>query len=1037
MLRTVLPSVLSLLLLATHAGAQVAGSLYQGLAWRMIGPHRGGRTKAVAGVPGHPSRYYVGVVNGGIWKTTDYGRTWSPIFDDQPTGSIGAIAVAPSNPEVIYAGSGEGLQRPDLSTGDGIYKSTNGGRSWEHLGLRDAQQVTQLVVDPRNPDRVFVAVLGHPFGPNSERGVFRSSDGARTWEKVLYVDENTGAADLVMDPRDPNTLYAALWESRQAPWENGAFSGPGSGVYKSTDGGTSWHPLKAGLPTFADDGLGRIGLAIAPSDPRRLYATVEASRKGGLYRSDDAGEHWYLANGDSRYTNRASDFAEVKVHPHDADIVFTGSVVTWKSTDGGRTFSAFRGAPGGDDYHRVFINPDNPEVMVLASDQGAIITVNGGQTWSSWYNQPTAQFYHVIADNDFPYRVCGAQQESGSVCIRSRSDEGQITFRDWTTVGVEEYGYIAPDPLNPDIVYGGRVSRWDRRTRQVQNVAPVLFRTPDYRVLRTAPVVFSPVDRRTLYFASNTVWKTTTGGRSWTQVSPDLTRRDSTVPPNVGKYRESASARARHPGVVYALAPSPVAAGTIWAGTDDGLIHVTRDGGRSWRDVTPPDLRSRPWAKVSIIDASHFDAGTAYAAINTLRLDDLRPFIYRTRDGGATWQRITSGIPDGAPVNVVREDPVRRGLLYAGTERDVWFSVDDGAHWQSLRLNMPATSIRDLWVKDDDLIAGTHGRSFWILDDVSPLRQVDASTASRTTILFRPQVATRWRWNTNTDTPLPQEEPAGQNPPDGAIIDVYVGASMPRETAMLEIIDSSGALVRRYASSDTAMPPADIGNTPAYWIRPTTVFKPAPGRMTRFVWDLHWSAPSTGQGTYPISAIYRDTPREPRGPIAVPGRYTVRFTYGARVLTQALRIRMDPRVKTPARDLERQLVLSRQIAAGMSATHEASAEARRLRAGIRVARERSTPELALALDSLDVLLAASDSGASTGSLARLHADLRQLYGVIQGADVAPASQVSAAAAGRLAMLDVALREWARLERSALALDARLRAAGIPSLRPGR
>ncbi|HLQ22188.1 MAG TPA: hypothetical protein VK132_03225 [Gemmatimonadales bacterium] len=711
--------------LATAARAESYDpALFRELRWRMIGPHRGGRTKAAAGIPDRPNVFYVGAVNGGVWKSEDYGRTWLPIFDDQPTGSVGAIAIAPSSPDVIYVGSGEGLQRPDLSTGDGIYKSTDGGKTWRHLGLREGRQIPQIVVDPGDPSRLFVAVLGSPYGPGPERGLFRSTDGGETFEKVLYRDEDTGAVDVVLDPKDPRTVYAVLWESRQAPWENGVFNGPGSGLYKSTDGGATWKPLTKGLPTFTDDGLGRIGITVAPSEPRRLYATVEAKRSGGLYRSDDAGESWARVNADPRVTERGSDFAEVKVHPSDPDTVFTASVVTWKSTDGGKTFTAFRGAPGGDDYHRIWINPRHPDVMLIASDQGAIVTVNGGRSWSSWYNQPTAQLYHVSTDNAFPYRVCGGQQESGSVCITSRSDDGEITFREWHPVAVEEYGYVAPDPLDPDIVYGGRLTRYDRRTDQAQNVAPRALRSASFRVLRTAPVVFSPTDPHTLYFASNTLWKTSDGGQTWTEISPDLTRATWEAPANVGKYRATEAAKVTRRGVIYTVAPSAVDGQRIWAGTDDGLIHMTSDGGRTWTDVTPPALRDRPWSKVSLIDASHFDPGTAYAAINTFRLDDLRPHIYRTRDGGRSWTEITAGLPGGGIVNTVREDPVRRGLLFAGTEQAVYVSFDDGASWQSLRLNMPATSIRDLVIKDDDLVVGTHGRSFWILDDITPLRQV-------------------------------------------------------------------------------------------------------------------------------------------------------------------------------------------------------------------------------------------------------------------------------------------------------------------------
>ncbi|HEX6629561.1 MAG TPA: glycosyl hydrolase, partial [Gemmatimonadaceae bacterium] len=904
-----------------RASAQPAGASFDELRWRMIGPHRAGRTKAAAGVPDQPNVFYVGVVNGGVWKTTDYGRTWHPIFDAMPTGSVGAIAIAPGDANRIYVGSGEGLQRPDLSTGDGIYRSDDAGRTWTHLGLRDGQQIPQIVVDPRDPDRLFVAVLGHPYGPNAERGVFRSTDGGRTFRKVLYRDENTGAVDIVLAPDDPNTVYAVLWEARQGPWENASWYGPGSGVYKSTDGGDTWQPINTGLPTFAD-GLGRIGITVAPSDARRLYATVEVRGTGWVYRSDDAGAHWYRASDDTRAASRPSDFAEIKVDPRDPDVVYTGSVVSWKSTDGGKTWTAFRGAPGGDDYHRLWINPKHPEIILLAADQGAIVTVNGGQTWSSWYNQPTAQLYHVTTDNAFPYRVCGGQQESGSVCIQSRGDYGAITLREWTPVGTEEYGYVAPDPLDPDIVYGGKVTRWSRDTRQVQDVGPKPLRGGDYRTVRTAPLVFSTVNPRALYFGSNVVWRTTDGGTHWTQISPDLTRTDSVLPPTVGVYAATPGTAGRHPGVVYTIAPSYVSDSVVWAGTDDGLIHVTFDGGKSWRDVTPPALRAAPWSKISIMDAGRHDARTAYAAVNTFRLDDLRPHIWRTHDGGATWAEIVAGIDSGAVVNVVREDPVRRGLLYAGSETQVWVSFDDGDHWRSLRLNMPATSIRDLVVKDQDLVVGTHGRSFWILDDVSPLRQWTDGLTSSDVALVRPATATRWRWNVNTDTPVPPDEPAGENPPDGAIVDYWLRAASATPVT-LEVLDARQRLVRRYSSADTAMAPADVGNVPAYWIRPTRVLSAAAG-LHRFVWDLRWSPPETaGGGSYPIAAIEEDTPREPRGPWVAPGSYTLRLTAGGRTVTQPITVRMDPRVTTSPADLQRQEAVSLELRDLMGATLDA------------------------------------------------------------------------------------------------------------------
>ncbi|CAN5874709.1 hypothetical protein BH18ACI5_BH18ACI5_26010 [soil metagenome] len=936
-------------------------SAYGDLRWRMIGPFRGGRTKAAAGVPSQPGTFYIGATNGGVWKTTDYGRVWTPIFDDQPTGSIGAIAVSPSAPNIIYVGSGEGLQRPDLSTGDGIYKSTDAGKTWTHLGLRDGQQIPQIIVDPQDPDRLFVAVLGHPYGPNQERGIFRSTDGAKTFQKVLYKDENTGGIDLAFDPSDPNTIYSVLWEARQGPWENGAFQGPNSGVFKSTDGGTTWKPINTGLPTFAEDGLGRIGITVAPSAPKRLFATVDSAQKAGLYRSDDGGENWYLVNGDPRFTSRGSDFAEVKVHPRDPDVVFTGSIVTWKSNDGGKTFNAFRGAPGGDDYQRLWIDPNNPDVILIAADQGAIITVNGGRTFSSWYNQPTAQFYHVSTDNAFPYRVCGGQQESGSACVSSRGPYGQITFRDWTPVGVEEYGYVAPDPLNPDIVYGGRVSRFDRRTGQVQQVGPVPNRTPDYRVLRTQPVLFSPVDPRTLYFASNVVWKTLNGGTNWTQISPDLTRKTWEVPANVGKYSAADAAKVTQRGVVYTLAPSPLDINRLWAGTDDGLIHVTLNGGTTWKDVTPPDLK--PWAKVSMMDASHFDPQTAYAAINTIRLDDLRPHVYRTRDGGKTWTQIASGLPDGATINTVKEDPIKKGLLFAGSETQVFFSTDDGEHWRSLRQNMPAISIRDLVIKDDDLVVGTHGRGFWIMDDITPLRQMTEVGAVH---LFAPQRATRVRWNLNTDTPLPQEEPAGENPPDGAILNYYLGVEATGPVAR-EILDAGGTAVRSYVSTDVAEPVRDEGNVPAYWVRPAQTLSGEPG-MHRLVWDLHYARPVGMSTSYPISAVFRNTVKEPHGVWAPAGTYTVRLTVDGKSYTRPLRVRMDPRVKTSALALQQQFRVSKQLSDAIGAV------ANRVAAGTG---DRAT-------------------------LGRIIADLENAYNLLQDADVPPTAQALKAANQALA-----------------------------------
>jgi photosystem II stability/assembly factor-like uncharacterized protein len=915
---------------------------YANLQWRMIGPFRGGRTVGATGVPGQPNVFLIGVNNGGVWKTTDAGRVWKPIFDDQSTGSIGALAVAPSNPDVLYVGSGEGLQRPDLSTGDGVYKSTDGGKTWKNMGLRDGQQSSAIMVDPGDPDRVFVAVLGHPYGANEERGVFRSTDGGKTWKKVLYKDENTGAIALAFDPRNPQTIYADLWAARQGPWENGQWRGEGSGLFKSIDGGDTWKQLTKGLPT-TKEGLGRIGFGVAPSDPKRVFATIDAPKLGGVYRSDDAGESWERVNDEVRLWGRGDDFAEVKVDPKNKDVLYVANTSTYRSADGGKTFTAFKGAPGGDDYHTLWIDPDKPEVILLAGDQGATITVNGGKTWSSWHNQPTAQFYHVVTDNQFPYRVYGGQQESGSACVASQGSDGHITFRDWQPVGVEEYGYVAPDPLHPNLVYGGKATCYDRTTGQVQDVAPESLRSGKYRFLRTAPLLFSPVDPHILILGANVLFKTTNGGHSWEVISPDLSREQPEVPESIGVYRTPELAKQPRRGVIYTVAPSYKDVDVLWAGTDDGLIHVTGDGGKTWKDVTPPGVTA--WSKVSLMDAGRFDKETAYAAVNRIRLDDQRPHIYRTHDGGKTWQEIVRGLPNDAPINVVREDPVRKGLLFAGSERAVFVSFNDGDDWQPLRLNMPATSIRDLVIHEDDVVVGTHGRSFWILDDIASLRQLDDKVAAAAVHLFQPQTAHRVRWNLNTDTPLPPEEPAGQNPPDGAIID-YLLKESAKDRVTLEILDGDDKLVRRYSSDDKPEPVVEKNlDIPTYWIRPTPILSAEAG-VHRFVWDLHYPPPEGVARSYPMTAVIHDTPSEPRGPWVLPGQYTVKLTVGGKSWTQPLTVKMDPRVTTAPEGMKRQFVLSMQCYEGLRLAQEALKEVRDLRKQLKDSPEKAKDEAA-------------------------------------------------------------------------------------------
>ncbi len=960
--------------------------------------------------------FYVGVNNGGVWKTTDAGRVWTPIFDNQPTGSIGDLAVAPSNPNVIYVGTGEGVQRPDLSTGDGIYKSTDGGNIWRHLGLRDGQQISGVIVDPRDENRVFVAVLGHPYGPNTERGVYRSTNGGKSFERVLYRDENTGSSQVGFDPTNPQIVYAALWAGRQGPWENSSWNGPLSGLFKSVDGGTTWRQIGKGFPTAAQ-GLGRIGFTVAASDPRRMYATVDAPTLGGIYRSDDAGETWRRTNSEVRVWGRASDFAEVKVDPRNADIVYSANTSTYRSADGGTTFTAIKGAPGGDDYHRIWINPDNPDIMLIAADQGATITVNGGKTWSSWYNQPTAQFYHVITDNRIPYWVYGGQQESGSIGTMSRGDYGAVTFREWNPVGVEEYGYVAPDPLDPNIIYGGKISRFDQRSREVQNISPEAVRSGKYRFLRTAPVIFSTVDPHTLYFAGNVLFKTTTGGHSWDVISPDLTRQSYDVPASYGIFTNGDLSRAKNRGVVYTVAPSFRNLNTIWTGSDDGVINLTRDGGKTWTNVTPPALT--PWSKVSLMEASHFDDESAYAAINRFKLDDLHPHIYRTNDSGKSWKEIVNGIPDNEVVNSVREDPVRRGLLFAGTERAVYFSLDDGEQWLPLRLNMPASSIRDLVIHDDDIVVGTHGRSFWILDDMTPLRQIDPKAVNTEIFLFKPKLTYRFRRNKNTDTPLPPEEPAGKNPPDGAIIYYRLGSDA-RTPVVIDILDGTGKLIRSFSSADSLEHVETDLNVPTYWVRPQQRVAANRG-MHRYVWDLHYPPPKVLAHEYPISAIYGDTPRYPLGPAVLPGTYTVRLSANGRSYTQPLTIRMDPRVQITAPGLGLQHDIGVRMNDAISRDFAALGEVRAQRTLLKTQREGAkAKEVADSLVALDSTLAGLENGTQAGAAAgfvRLNEQLAGVLDIVEGADAEPTTQVVTAADALEKTLTSLLAQWSDIQRT--------------------
>ncbi len=999
----------------------VADNFYSAMQWRCIGPHRGGRVLAVSGVRGEPYTFYFGAVGGGVWKTIDAGRTWTPIFDGQPIASIGALAVSTSDPNTIYVGTGEADMRSDISFGAGVYKSTDAGRSWSYLGLGDTRQIGRVLIDPKNPDIVLVAALGHGFGPNTERGVYRTTDGGKSWTRVLSKDENTGAIDLAYDPDNSRTVYASLWNVRRPAYSTYApITGPGGGLYKSTDGGATWQEIAGhGLPGGT---LGRIGVdVVAGQHGKRVYALIDAGTGSGLYRSDDGGEDWNLVSAEPRLLGRGWYFGEVRSDPKNLDVVYVSNVSLYRSTDGGKDFKAIRGAPGGDDYHSLWIDPENPQRMISGVDQGTIITLNGGKTWSSWYNQPTAQFYHVAVDNQFPYWVYGAQQDSGTAAVASRSDYGQVTYRDWHPIGAGESGYILPDPVNPQIVYGGSTGgelyRFDTKTGQVQDVSP----TPaeigvkvHHRYPWTTPIAFSFQAPHALYQASQFLMKTADGGKSWKVISPDLTLRQG---------EKEADAK----GVIYTIAPSPIAAGTIWIGTDNGLVQLTRNDGLTWTEVSARGLP--PWSMISLIDASAHDVATAYAAIDRHQMDDITPHIYRTHDSGRTWTEITNGIPTGAYVHAVREDPIRKSLLFAGTETGVYVSFNDGELWQPLQLNLPVTAVRDLVVKGNDLVIATHGRSFWILDDISPLRELTSETAAANVHLFRPATAIRIRKNVAHDTPLPPETPAGKNPPAGAIID-YSLKSVPAGEVTLEIIDSTGVLVRKYSSND---PPRKIDDTqsfPTYWFNPPAPLSKKVG-LNRFVWDLHYERPQALRYGYSIAAAYgEDAIMVPEGPLVLPGRYQVKLTVDGRSYTAPLEVQMEPRVSVPLLALNQQLALERKIIDGMNQSHRVVQQINDLHTQLKELQAKLNSEtnakpLPAAVAALDKkaaeLMAVEQTYPPVGvvSVASLNGALGSLLFQVDSADSAPTTQARAAFSTYRQLLDQQLAKWNALKATEL------------------
>jgi photosystem II stability/assembly factor-like uncharacterized protein len=907
-------------LFCAHAAfGQVSENLLKGMQYRLVGPFRGGRVLAVAGVPGDPQTYYFGAAAGGVWKSVDGGAHWTPQFDKQDVASIGSVTVAPSDSNILYVGTGEGCLRGDISYGDGVYRSNDAGKTWTNVGLKDTRHIPRVLIDPRNPDVVLVAALGHAFAPSTERGVFRTTDGGKTWTKVLYVDDHTGATDLAYAPSNPLIVFAAMYQVERQPW---AFSsgGAGSGLYRSNDGGVTWKKLEGhGLPAGV---LGKIGVSVSGADPGRVYALIEAE-KGGLYRSDDGGEKWERTNDDERYRQRAWYFSHVFADPRNADTLYVLNTGMFRSTDAGKTFTLLA-APHGD-HHGLWIDPANPQRMINGDDGGATISIDGGKNWTPQLNQPTAQFYHVAADNRFPYYLFGAQQDNTPVATQAWSDFGLIGMRNWYEVAGAESAFMAPDPRDGNIVYsaGQGVIRFDKHTEQGLDISPWPIDSAGHgvgdfphRFQWTDPILFSPHDPGIIYTTGEVVFKTTNQGKSWTVISPDLTRNDKSKQKASGGPITEDNTSVEYYGTIFALAESPVEKGLLWAGSDDGLIHITRDGGGSWQNVTPPSMPE--WGTVSLIDASPHTAGAAYAAVDRHKLDDFKPYIFKTADYGKTWALAVSGIPDGDYVHAVREDPKRRGLLYAGTETGVYFSIDDGAHWQKLRLNLPAVPVHDLVVKDDDLAVATHGRAFWILDDLTPLRTLAPPDADAAAKLYPPRPAYRLRMPDSVD----RRSPAGENPPPGAMVYYYFKAA-PKEEVKLEILDAQGATVKTYSS---AKKEEDSG--PAEWpdVQHLSETLPVDEGLNRFAWNLRYEDPVKVPGNF----YEADIP--PKGPMALPGAYQVRLTVAGQSQTAPLELRPDPRIAISAADLEKQFDLERQIARRLTALHNAVNGIRGLRA---------------------------------------------------------------------------------------------------------
>ena len=937
---------------AENDSGKAEDKLFQGMRYRMIGPFRGGRSLTATGIPGDPTTYYFGATGGGVWKSTDGATTWSPVFDKEGSGSIGSLAVANSDPNIIYVGTGEACIRGNISQGKGVYKSLDGGKTWKNIGLHDSRAIGKVIINPNNPDIVFVAALGHPYGPNTERGIFRTTDGGKTWDKVLYKDENTGGIDVAFDPHNPNIVFAAMWQARRTSWSM-ISGGPGSGLFRSGDGGTTWKRLEEhGLPKRP---YGRIGIAVAANSDR-IYALIEAHNPdGGLYRSDDGGESWDFVNPSHSLWQRPWYYMHIIADPRDENLVYIMDVEAYKSTDGGHLFNRIH-VPHGDN-HGLWIDPRDTRRMIAANDGGVTVTLDGGKNWTSEDNQPTAQFYHVTTDTATPYRVYGAQQDSGTVAIVSRGDDGYIDRTDWYDVGGGEAGYIAPFPPDPNIVYAadyqGNITRYDRHIGQVKSISeqPELSDAHgasnlEHRFQWTAPVLISPHDPNTLYHAGERLFKTTDGGVHWVAISPDLTRNDKSKQSVSGGEITLDDSGTEYYDTIFAVAESPITQGLLWVGTDDGLIQLTRDEGKSWSDLTPRDLPE--WSRISQIEASSHDAGTAYVAVDRHQNDDLKPYIYRTNDYGKTWTKLTKGIPDGSFVRAVREDPKKRGLLYAGTEDGVYVSFNDGAEWRTLKLNLPSTPVHDLVIKGNDLVVATHGRAFWILDDVSPLRQFTDDLPKKDLHLYTPAQA--YRIQAGEPGEHHPSKRTGQNPPVGAVIYYYLKEAPKAGTeTKVEILDSSGKVIRKYSSAETQVLDEPLGPDDK---KPEKEIKADAG-LNRFVWDLRYEEAHRVPGYY-----LWEYNSGAKGPVAAPGQYQVRITVGGESQVAALEVKLDPRVNLSQADLTSQFSLLTLIHEELNRVYDAVNQIQDVRSQVaglkrRLPENASTKTIASSADDLE------------------------------------------------------------------------------------